>query len=112
MSNISIFLKNLVVSWYSSLYRYSLIIRDCRADFYVNKTIDPGHNQKNSYKLLHKTNNKMSRMDEADLSKYKSSGDLSDEDVKTFDELDNRYVKVKVKESLHGTIVGTNNLSS
>jgi hypothetical protein len=51
-------------------------------------------------------------MDEADLSKYKSSGDLSDEDVKTFDELDNRYVKVKVKESLHGTIVGTNNLSS
>ena len=38
-------------------------------------------------------------MDEADLSKYKSSGDLSDEDVRIFDELDNRYVKVKVKES-------------
>ena len=37
-------------------------------------------------------------MDEADLSKYKSSGDLSDEDVRIFDELDSHYVKVKVKE--------------
>ena len=30
-------------------------------------------------------------MDEVDLSKHKSSGDLSDEDVRIFDELDNRY---------------------